>query len=162
MNRIMNRLERHKENRGLMANLRCVLVENKRHRAWPALNRIGVAINDLELAYVAGLFATHPESIADGNLGTTCRAVAQRRDEKGNKDEKMTPIERRFLHLLSAEKGELLSRVRRMVLMAKAEGLPVNYEKLAEDLKYWNDRVKTDWAVAFWAQGSALISEEDE
>jgi CRISPR type I-E-associated protein CasB/Cse2 len=44
-----------------------------------------------------------------------------------------------------------------MVLMAKAQGVPVNYERLVVDLGYWNERTRREWASAFWdshGQGS--------
>lgn len=46
MSWLLERLRKHKDDRGMMANLRCILVENKKHRAWPVLNRLGVPIND--------------------------------------------------------------------------------------------------------------------
>ncbi len=62
--------------------------------------------------------------------------------------------------MLTAEKGdELHGRVLRMVLMAKSQGVPVNYEKLETDLKFWSDRTKTEWATAFWTQDIAVLEE---
>ncbi len=159
MNWLLGRLHKYKDDRGMMANLRCVLVDNKKHRAWPALNRLGVAINDDDSACIAGLFATHSEETATGNFGTTCKAIEQKRG--GSDDSKLTPTERRFQHLLTAEKSELYGRILRMVLMAKSQGVPVNYAKLATDLKFWSDRTKTEWASAFWTQGAASAAEED-
>ena len=161
MSRLLEKLRKYKDDRGMMANLRCVLVENKRHRAWPALNRLGVDIKDDDSAYIAGLFATHPEEASIGNFGTTCKAIEQRRHKKTSDDDKLTPTERRFQHLLTAEKGpELHGRVMRMVLMAKSQEVRVNYERLETDLKFWNDRTKTDWASTFWAQGATPMPEE--
>jgi len=54
----------------------------------------------------------------------------------------------------------LNGRVMRMVLMAKTQGVPVNYEQLATDLKYWSERTKTEWATAFWAQGAESSVED--
>lgn len=62
MSWLIERLRKHKDDRGMMANLRCILVDTKRHRAWPALNRLGVEINNEVAAHVAGLYATHPEA----------------------------------------------------------------------------------------------------
>ncbi len=162
MSRLLERLRKYKDDRGMMANLRCVHVESKKHRAWPALNRLGVAINDSVSAYVAGLFATHPEETSTGNFGTTCKAIEQRRGDKRSDDNKLTPTERRFQHLLTAEtEAELHDRVLRMVLMAKSQGVPVNYAKLETDLKFWNrsDRTKTEWATAFWTVGPSPAEE---
>ena len=166
MNHFLDQLRKCKarDDRGIMANLRCILVENKKHRAWPALNRLGVPIDDKDTAFIAGLFATHPEETFKGNFGTTCKAIEQVKDLNRGDDSKLTPTERRFQHLLAAERGEeLYSRVLRMVLMAKSANIqiPVNYERLKTDLKYWNDRTRTEWAAAFWTQGASSAPEED-
>ena len=164
MSWLLERLRKYKDDRGMMANLRCVLVNNKKHRAWPALNRLGVEITNVVSSQVTGLYATHPDETNSGNFGATCRSIEQKRGEKRSDDNKLTPTERRFQHLLSAEGGtELNDRVLRMVLMAKAQGVPVNYAKLENDLKFWNvsDRTKTEWATAFWTQGASSVSEED-
>lgn len=154
MSRLLERLRRHKDDRGMMANLRCVYVESKRHRAWPALHRMEVAVNDAVSAFVAALYATHPLETVRGNFGDTCRAIEKSRDDRRSDDAKLTPTERRFQHLLSAEKGaELHGRVLRMVFMAKAQEVPVNYEKLQTDLRSWTDRTRNEWASAFWTPG---------
>jgi len=162
MSTFLERLRRHADDRGMMANLRCVLIDSKKHRAWPVLSRIGVKVtNDVD-ALVAGLFAAHPEETYDGNFGKTCKTIENRRGEKPGDDNKLTPTERRFQHLLAAEKGdELHQRVMRMVLMAKSQGVPVNFEQLATDLRFWTDRTKTEWAAAFWTPGVEPATEEE-
>lgn len=161
MSAFLERLRRYANDRGLMANLRCILVDTKKHRAWPALSRIGVNVKNEEDAVVAGLFATHQDESQAGNFGSTCKQIECRRGEKPGDDNKLTPTERRFQHLLAAEKGEeLYQRVTRMVLMAKPLGVPVNYKQLAADLRRWNDRTKTEWAAAFWTR-SEPASKED-
>jgi CRISPR system Cascade subunit CasB len=161
MSWLLERLRKYKDDRGMMANLRCILVDNKKHRAWPALNRLGIAIKDDDSAYTAGFFATHPKEISKGNFGTTCKAIENKRGEAAGSDNKLTPTERRFQHLLAAEKSEIYTRILRMVRMAKSQDVPVNYEQLETDLKFWSDRTKTEWAAAFWTQGIAHVSEED-
>ena len=162
MSWILERLRKNKDNRGMMANLRCILVDNKKHRAWPALNRLGIAIKDNNSAYVAGLFATHPEETSSGNFGITCKTIEQKRGDKRSDDNKLTPTERRFQHLLTAERDELYRRVLRLVLMAKSQGIPINYEKLIPDMKFWGERTKTEWASDFWTQGATPVAEEDK
>lgn len=163
MSRLLRELRKYKarDDRGIMANLRCIFVDNKKHRAWPALNRLGVEVDDEVPSFIAGLYATHPNEISTGNFGTTCRAIQSARNETTNKDNKITPTERRFQHLLAA-KGwdEVSTRVFQMVRMAESNGVPVNYEKLAMDLKYWGERTKTEWAAAFWTPGVDLSAEE--
>lgn len=145
----------------MMANLRCILVANKKHRAWPVLHRLGVAVDNDIAAFVAGLYATHPDDCSNGNFGTTCKAIEKQRGDKLGDDGKLTPTERRFQHLLSAEPGEeLQQRVLRMILMAKSQGVPVNYEQLLHDMKRWQwGEVKTKWATKYWAQNAESVEE---
>ena len=124
-----------------------------------------MAVTNPLAAIVAALYATPPEETQEGNFGATCRVVQSHRGDNRNDDSKLTPTERRFLHLLAAEPGdELYGRVTRMLLMAKSQGVPVNYEQLETDLKFWNDRTRTDWAASFWAPGvdAALPSAAEE
>jgi CRISPR system Cascade subunit CasB len=165
MSQLLVELRRSKkrDDRGMMANLRCILVDNKKHRAWPALNRLGVAIDDDDAAFIAGLYATHPEGeeTYTGNFGSTCKAIELKKDSNRGDDSKLTPTERRFQHLLAAEPGdELYSRIRRMVLMAKAADVPVNYERLASDLKKGDEQRKREWAASFWKLGASPVPEE--
>jgi len=166
MSRLLERLRKYKDNRGMMANLRCVHVESKKHRAWPALNRLGVPINDNVSAFVAGLFAVHPEEAPTGeNFGATCKAIEKERGDQSD-DNKLTPTERRFQHLLTADTpAELHDRVLRLVLLAKSQKvrIPVNYARLEHDLKAWwswGDRIKLDWASEFWAVRPSPDKEE--
>lgn len=162
MSRYLDELRKCKarDDRGMMANLRCILVENKKHRAWPALNRLGVPIKDEVRSFIAGLYATHPEETLTGNFGTTCKAIEHERGETSGKDNKLTPTERRFQNVLAAERDEVCSRVLRMVRMAKALNVRINYTQLATDLKFWSDHKKTDWAAEFWTPGVAPGTEE--
>ena len=161
MSWLLERLRKCQNDRGMMANLRCILVDSKKHRAWPVLNRLGIAIDNDVAAFVAGLFATHPDITTVGNFGATCKLIELKRGDKRGDDNRLTPTERRFQHLLSAERGdELNDRILRMVLLAKSQGVSVNFEKLETDLKYWSDRTKTEWAAAFWTPGVAPATEE--
>ncbi|OQX16008.1 MAG: hypothetical protein BWK76_12145 [Desulfobulbaceae bacterium A2] len=146
----------------MMANLRCILVDSKKHRAWPALNRLGIGLDNEVAAQIAGLYATCPDELQDGNFGTTCKTIEQRRGETHGDDSKLTPTERRFQLLLAAEKkdGELYDRVRRMVAMATSQGVAINYTQLETDLRFWGDRVKVEWATAFWAAKGGAVTEE--
>ncbi len=156
MDRVLEKLIalQEKDDRGMMASLRCILVDNKKHRAWPALHRLGVPIYNETLAFVAGLFATHPDNTSKGNMGVTCKEIEKARKETVDESNKLTPTERRFQILLGSEREEIHARVLRMVIMAKAKGIPVNYERLLNDIKFWNERTKMEWGASFWAQGN--------
>jgi len=171
MSSLLEQLRKYKDDRGMMANLRCILVSSKKHRAWPALYRLGVPITEDVSAYVAGLYATHPDgdSGSSKNFGNTCKMIERTRGEEssdafGSADEarkkNLSPTERRFQHLLAADRTEILERVKRMVLMAKSQGVPVNYAQLEVDLKYWTDRTRTEWAAAFWTPGVEPVDGE--
>ena len=149
MSRLLDQLRRRKEDRAIMAGLRCSLVESKKHRAWPVLHRLGVDVTNRVAATVAALYATHQKE-GLGNFGTTCRMIQSQRDDTRSDGNKLTPTERRFLLLLAADKSEICQRVIRIVHMAKSLDVPVNYEQLETDLKFWNDRTKTEWAASFW------------
>jgi len=161
MSTLLERLRKYKDDRGMMANLRCILVENKKHRAWPALSRLGIEVGNDISACVAGLYATHPDEVSSGNFGATCKVIEQKRGDKRGDDNKLTSTERRFQHLLAASRTEIMDRVKCIVLMAKSQGVPVNYTQLATDLHYWSDRTKTEWAASFWTPGVEPASEED-
>jgi CRISPR system Cascade subunit CasB len=150
-----------RDDRGMMANLRCILVDNKKHRAWPALNRLGVPIKDEIQSFIAGLYALHPEETSIGNFGTTCREIENKRGETLGKDNKLTPTERRFQHVLVAERDEICSRVLRMAHIARALNVRINYSQLASDLKDWGDDTKTKWAAEFWTTCVPPVAEED-
>jgi len=162
MSALLAQLRRFRDNRGLMADLRCALVREKRHRAWPALGRLNVDVTDENAAVVSGLFATHPEETHHGNFGATCRTIQSHRGESVSRDKeaRITPTERRFQHLLAAEPGEELhKRVTRFVLLAKSQGVPVNFVQLEKDLTNWSDRVRAEWAGAFWTPAMATAEE---
>lgn len=165
MSRFLENLRKNKDDRGMMANLRCILVKSKKQRAWPVLDRVGVRIDDDVTAFVAGLFATYPDGDSETakNFGATCKATEKARNEstsRDDKDKKLTSTERRFQHLLAADRYEIQDRVMRMVLLAKSQGVTVNYGKLLHDLNYWGDRTKTEWAAAFWTPGVEPAQEE--
>lgn len=151
MSYLISYLRNHKDNRGMMANLKCALIHTKRHMAWPILNKIGIEItNDVE-ATIAGLYATHPEESIKGNFGTTCALIKKDRNEKSNDDSKTTPIEQRFQHLLSSDTWrELRQRIIKFVLLAKNHNVPINYVELEKNLNEWSEQTKTNWASSFW------------
>lgn len=157
-------LDRHRDDRGLMAALRCALVPAKRHQAWPLLARRfgGLQANEHRaraVQMVAGFYAMHPPSSDSGrtakNLGDLCRHLLGD-DERVKLDlaEGVGPISRRFQHLLAADGEEIFDRVLRFVLRAKAEGIALDYRQLYQDLLQWQDHadwVRVRWARTFWA-----------
>jgi len=151
-------LREHKENRGTMANLRCVLIDSKRQRAWPFLARfkgIGEDFRALTVQYIAGFYATHPNENTDRDFGDSCRCLMD-----GDERQKITtsgevgPVSRRFQHLLAAEGEEVFSRTLRFVMRCKSQDVSIDYQRLFDDLMQWQyypESVRTRWARSFWA-----------
>jgi CRISPR system Cascade subunit CasB len=156
---LMKFLKKRKDDRGTIANLRCGLVESKRHRAWPLLawcNGIGNDYRALTIQHFAGFFATHPEDDpATGNFGGTCRQLMDSDElDRIALTAEVGPLSRRFQHLIAADGEEIFPRVLRFVLRCKAKNISINYMQLFNDLKQWEyspEAVRTRWAKSFWA-----------
>lgn len=143
-----------RDNRGAFADLRCALVESRKHRAWPLLapfGGIGEKHPERVIQTIAGLFAYHPLTTATGNMGDTCRSLMSD-DERAEyfQERKIGPMTRRFQYLLAASHDEVCERVIRLVLFAKSKEVPVNYGQLQSDLRYWSDSIRVRWAKSFW------------
>lgn len=158
--KLLKFLRSRREDRGVMADLRCALVDGKRHRAWPYLGYlggIGDQPSERAVQTIAGLYATHPEETQEGDFGGMChKFLGEEERNKLDTAEGVGPISRRFQHLLAADREEIFDRVMRFVLRAKAEEIPVNYAELFESLCNWQwpeaaERVRTRWAQSFWA-----------
>lgn len=97
---------------------------------------------------VAALFAFHPLSTDNGNMGAHMRAS----DPENKSGE---ALERRFTALLATHPDDLPDYLRQAVSFLKSKDIPVNWSQLLWDLQKWNDenrRVQKDWARAFWGK----------
>lgn len=169
--RLLKFLHSRREDRGVMADLRCALVDGKRHRAWPYLGYlggIGDQPSERAVQTIVGLYATHPEETQEGDFGGMCRRLLGE-DERNKLDtaEGVGPISRRFQHLLAADGEEIFDRVVRFVLRAKAEEIPINYAELFESLRNWQwpdsaERTRMRWAQSFWTPEIKKGAEEYE
>jgi len=103
-----------------------------------------------ESAYylVAALFALHPKSTREGNMG---KHMAQTRTPGGE-----DALERRFTAMLSAHPEDLPFHLRQAVSFLKSKNeVPVNWNQLLWDIQNWGgeDRlVQKRWASAFWSK----------
>lgn len=143
-----------RDERGSLADLRCALTKARRHRAWPLLaffDGIGNRHPARVVQTVSGLYAHHPVETEVGNFGDTCRSLMSTDEaETYLQEQKPGPMSRRFQHLLAASRDEICERVVQLGLYAKSKEVPVNYEQLFNDLKYWSERVRIQWAERFW------------
>lgn len=169
MSPLMEFLLRNKDDRRVMATLRCGLVESTEMRAWPWLANLGgIGKNPPSRAVrtVAGLFALHPHNCNFGNMGTVCHKLCDP-DKKPRKNCSGTndppgPMERRFLYLLNADEEEIYGRVCRLVRYAGSRNIPIHYAALEKDLAGWPE-AREDWAKEFWKpmKDDAADTEED-
>jgi CRISPR system Cascade subunit CasB len=152
-NRLVSQLERwhNEQNRGPLAKLRRGLSETTRHEACFVLGRLfgPVAVGDPVFETVAGCFAIHPipAKPAIGNFGATMWRVM------GDKMTKDDEPHARFRRLLACDSREEICRhIPHAVRLAKSREtpVPVDYRKLFEDLWWWSERVKIDWAKSYW------------
>ena len=137
-------LQRYRNDRGALANLRGSLSEARRANAWPLLAGFqgGRAIGSCAHETVAALWAGDAESTARDslNLGNTLAEL------KGDH----SSFELRFKRLLTCDRAEIPRHVTPVVHAAQAKGKPVSYARLLSDLLCWGDDVKVSWAKAFW------------
>lgn len=118
--------------------------------------------DDWRFYLVASLFATHPETWAGesqgrwtSNLGASFRRLSQLRG--GTPGTQAPAVERRFTALLGARQEDLPDHLRHAISLLKAEGVPVDYAQILEDLRWWDHeerRVQRRWARAFWADSA--------
>ncbi|MCO5044034.1 MAG: type I-E CRISPR-associated protein Cse2/CasB [Kiritimatiellae bacterium] len=137
-------LDRYKNDRGALAQLRGGLSDNLRPRTWPLLGGFaGKSIGDRRFEIVAALWAYAPELDADeSNLGETIRAMT------GNGGEGSMDI--RFRRLLSCSDEEITERVVPLVRMAQSKGVRIGYARLLFDLLWWGEKVRIAWARSYW------------
>ncbi len=132
-----------------MAELRCLLNPNLRHRGWKAVARIG-GIGRFPDELVAGLFALHPLHDGSlGNMGTSCRKLAMKRST--DKGIEASPLDTHFRRLLDADRSELPDILQKLFRGFKSEGIPVNYIRLYDDLRYWGEDVRRRLAQQYWS-----------
>jgi CRISPR system Cascade subunit CasB len=115
------------------------------------------AVQEAAYYLVASLFALHPKSTGQGNMGTHMAAA-----RTGNDD----ALERRFTALLSTHPDDLPEHLRHIISFLKSKEQPVNWNQLLWDLQHWdneNHSVQKRWAAAFWggAQVEIPISSDE-
>jgi len=95
---------------------------------------------------IASLFALHPLTTGQGNMGAHMRACDP---EQKNSD----ALERRFTALLASCFDDLPEYLRQIISFLKSKEVPVNWNQLFWDLKDWDredHRVQKHWANSFW------------
>ncbi|MBI5033528.1 MAG: type I-E CRISPR-associated protein Cse2/CasB [Chloroflexi bacterium] len=100
---------------------------------------------------VASLFALHPQSARNENLGIHLRKLWR----QSGADEPPPNIERRFVMLLAAHPNDMYKLIQPIVNLLKAGTVPLDWYQLLYDLKRWQNPdtrsdVRRAWAYQFW------------
>ncbi len=112
---------------------------------------------------IAALYALHPKSTPEGNLGTH---FAQTLDPD---PERNKAVERRFTALLTAHPDDLHFYLRQAIsfLKSRNDGVPVNWHQLMWHILAWGNfdkraRVQKQWAAQFWRHRGDDASKDKE
>ncbi len=115
---------------------------------------------------VASLFALHPLSSQDENLGASYRRAGVAETGAGGGDaDRVSATERRFTALLASHPDDLPERLRYAVGFLRSKDIGVNWTQLFEDIRRWGDpsrRVQRDWAGAYWGRVATAQASSDE
>lgn len=119
----------------------------------------GARFKERAFYLVAALFAYHPKSTNEGNMGTH---LAKTRTDAG-----ADALERRFTALLAAHPEDLPDYLRQAVSFLKSKEEPVNWLRLVQDLQNWEKRddpkysVQKRWAREFWRKNQTTDSTDN-
>lgn len=135
------------DDRGHSASLRRYWSETTRHQALPVLGRLG-AIGDDRTSTIAALYAVHPNHAEGSGIGRAALRLGDRKDGDH-------PYDRHFRRLLACtDLDDLAPQLHRLVKRLSREGIPLDYAKLLQELRFWStghaENVKTHWAKEFW------------
>ncbi|NNF99387.1 MAG: type I-E CRISPR-associated protein Cse2/CasB [Desulfobacteraceae bacterium] len=156
--------------RGKLAILRKGLIDTQAQATWPQLSRFMNFDRPHQmkaLQTVAGLFAHHSNHTIKGNFGSLCRQLLDSDEKQKIAQGESGPISRHFQYALAANGEEIFARVRRLVLRARRDNIPVNYIQLLKDLIGWHadykkNRIKLAWGKAFWIVDDSKDDEKPE
>ncbi|MBU2490067.1 MAG: type I-E CRISPR-associated protein Cse2/CasB [Proteobacteria bacterium] len=151
---------RDREDRGALAGLRRGLVRGPaqdpgvfRH-VFPFV--AGAPWEEDACLLVAALFALHPDSGGEGNMGKVFRRIQKADAARSGSETEGNSTEKRFMALLNARFEDLPVLLRHAVSLARAREVPVDWRQLLKDLRYWGheDRfVQRAWAKGYWGGG---------
>ncbi|MGR3174806.1 MAG: type I-E CRISPR-associated protein Cse2/CasB [Candidatus Scalindua sp.] len=152
--RLIKSLEKRKEDRGVMADLKRGFSETTEDRSWPYISQWGCNIvkNNERLVYqtVSAAYAYSKGNTGEGNMGTVCRNLAMG-SSQGKKG--LASFEARFRRLLTCSSvNELSGHLVGIIRAAAAKNIAINFEQLFSDLWWWSysDKSKLQWASEYW------------
>jgi CRISPR system Cascade subunit CasB len=156
---LVDYLEQHREDRAMLAALRRGLGRPAGMAAemFPYVIPFVQDWNEDDVFLVAALFALHPASAPQGNMGDHSRKMAQGAGDDAS-------IQRRFVQLLNMRRDSLATPLRQQIGLLKSQDIAVNWRQLQRDVQNWDhpDRfVQKAWARAYWAPNFEKKTKED-
>lgn len=158
INDLMKFLYSNKEDRGIMADLRRGLSETTQNRAWQHISQFCDLRNKRErtiVQLIAAGFAIHGSSSNENaNLGSVMLRIAI---GDGKENDGLKTFGSRFRRLLSASSSEeLCDFLPGIILTAKTKEIQINFSRLYNDVYYWSDNIKIQWAASFWTKDGGV------
>jgi CRISPR type I-E-associated protein CasB/Cse2 len=151
-------LEKHAEDRAMLAALRRGLGRKVGETAemFPyVVPFIYDRYQEASVYLVGSLFALHPRSAHNGNMGNHLKAYSQAKGFKKTSEDDATT--RRFVQLLRFSQEAIDTPLRQQINLLKSADVAVNWHQLFYDLSRWEheDRfVQRNWASEFWSDVS--------
>ena len=110
---------------------------------------------------IASLFALHPDSASEGNLGTHFSRTLDRANPDRN-----AATERRFNTLLTAHPDDLHYYLRQSISYLRSKEVAVNWHQLMGHLLQWDHpekrtAVQKRWANQFWRRQKETAADTD-
>jgi len=126
--------------------------------SWPYVMRVTSSWEKQEAAHITlSLYAVHqqsqstPMNCAGWGLGESCRRLASARRKNGGSE---GGIRSRFQVALAAETpDEIAPRLRSLVMLMRAEHIPLDYRQLYWDLCRWTRPEKRPQVCLQWGRG---------
>ena len=108
---------------------------------------------------MAALYALHPESAAEGNLGDHFARTLDPNPEYN------TAVERRFTALLVAHPADFHFFLRHAISFLRSKEVAVNWHQLMWDVLKWDDpdkatQIQKRWAAQFWRRRQLQTDEK--
>jgi CRISPR system Cascade subunit CasB len=162
--RFLEYLHTLKEDRGALAALRRGLGRKPGEAPemfpyiFPWLPASAGAAEEQAYFLVASLFAYHPLSVDQGNLGSHLAATIRSEHDRA-------AVERRFVALLKAHPDDLASFLRQAVSFLKSKDVGLNWDQLFRDLRAWDHPeqvVQKNWARGFWSKTASVEVKETQ
>jgi CRISPR type I-E-associated protein CasB/Cse2 len=149
--RFITYLRSRLDDRGFLADLRRGFSEATADRAWPHIAPWCNLTKERERTIfqtVGAAFATQPDTAEQGNMGHVMHRIAV---GDGSVQDGLATFDSRFRRFLSCTSAQqVCARLPGIIRTAATKNIPINHSQLLNDLWYWNERTRIEWAAAYW------------